>query len=1004
MANKNTNLLNPVELLDIYGIPYLNDFERREYFTLNKAELHTMKTFKGPQEAIYFAVCLTFFKIKGTLVNFSYRDITAERQHLMERYFSNDPAPKSLPKNRSTRTRIENKVLSLCGYKRYTKQLDEELTKELVKLAPNYPRQRQLCKALLDLLTEKRISIPGYTTIQDIVSTVWNSENNRLVNSYIRYSSKKQRDIIFKLLNKTDKKHHIISIRSEMKSFDTTEIRQEINKHNDLKPVFEIAKVTLPKLRIPVTTISYYANLINYYNGPRLKDINKESAQLYLLCYSHTRYQKLNDNLLEALKKRTLEYQADANEHAKDYMYKQLESIDELRKRISDMLITIDSYSEHQKMPMLELYKHIAKDEMLIAAKRLIDDKFNKRLLFWQYIDQSKNSITLNLRKIFLTIDLEVTNNNTLAAAVNYIKDSLLNNTFHTNPLPHYIKSWVREHYHEYIFDGDKVLHNRLEFFLYMEITRHIATNKLTLKHSIEYKRVQDDLMPNKKWQKDQTKILKKLGFSRLNTPIQKILKTKQQELNELYQIVNKAIINGENDFVILSTDKSGNKQWKLRPLEANSDPNDSILADFQQRSIVDVIHFVNNRLNFTRVFESILPKSKKGEQDIVLIMAAVLANAIRVGVGKMADISDLNLSSLLSAEAAYIRIETLVAAINIINNAAAKLPIFKQWYINSILHASMDGLKLGVRLQNVLARHSKKYYGRGIGVAAYNEIINGFPIAGRIIGSHQYEGNFAFEMVHHLNTSDINPKNISTDMHGINSLNFGLFDLTDLLLAPRIPKPHHETFWGFGKASDYDGYIVRPEKFIREPLLEKEWNNVQWFVSSLLTGDTNPSTIIRKISAKEYTSKTKLALVHYNNIVKSQFLLSFIHDPELRRAVLIALNRGEEYNKLYRAITVYNRGKLKGKSEIEMEIWHQCTRLISCIILYYNTYILNNLYLNAKDDAEKNFITNISPCAWEHVNLLGYYQFCGKFSDAILDEWIKKWDWRNVADFVEKS
>jgi len=57
--------------------------------------------------------------------------------------------------------------------------------------------------------------------------------------------------------------------------------------------------------------------------------------------------------VLEALKKRTLEYQADANEHAKDYMYKQLESIDELRKRISDMLITIDSYSEHQKMPML---------------------------------------------------------------------------------------------------------------------------------------------------------------------------------------------------------------------------------------------------------------------------------------------------------------------------------------------------------------------------------------------------------------------------------------------------------------------------------------------------------------------------------------------------------------------------------------------------------------------------------------------------------------------------
>jgi len=196
MANKNTNLLNPIELLDIYGMPYLNDIERREYFALNKAELHAMKNFKNTQEAIYFAVCLAFFKIKGTLTSFSYRDITAERQHLIERYFPDDSIPKSLPKNRSTRTRIENKVLTLCNYQRYTNKLSEKLTKELSKLAPNYPRQRQLCKALLDLLTKKRISIPAYTTIQDIVSEVWNTENNRLVSSYIRYTNKKQRDTV----------------------------------------------------------------------------------------------------------------------------------------------------------------------------------------------------------------------------------------------------------------------------------------------------------------------------------------------------------------------------------------------------------------------------------------------------------------------------------------------------------------------------------------------------------------------------------------------------------------------------------------------------------------------------------------------------------------------------------------------------------------------------------------------------------------------------------------
>lgn len=60
-----------------------------------------------------------------------------------------------------------------------------------------------------------------------------------------------------------------------------------------------------------------------------------------------------------------------------------------------------------------------------------------------------------------------------------------------------------------------------------------------------------------------------------------------------------------------------------------------------------------------------------------------------------------------------------------------------------------------------------------------------------------------------------------------------------------------------------------------------------------------------------------------------------------------------EEYNNLYRAITLLKKGELRGRSEIEMEIWHQCTRLISTVMLYYNSYILNSFYAAAKDDVE---------------------------------------------------
>jgi hypothetical protein len=60
-----------------------------------------------------------------------------------------------------------------------------------------------------------------------------------------------------------------------------------------------------------------------------------------------------------------------------------------------------------------------------------------------------------------------------------------------------------------------------------------------------------------------------------------------------------------------------------------------------------------------------------------------------------MANMSDLKESALLTAEASYVRLETLLPAIDKINNAISKFPIFKEWHIMGLLHGSLDGLKL---------------------------------------------------------------------------------------------------------------------------------------------------------------------------------------------------------------------------------------------------------------------------------------------------------------------
>ena len=281
---------------------------------------------------------------------------------------------------------------------------------------------------------------------------------------------------------------------------------------------------------------------------------------------------------------------------------------------------------------------------------------------------------------------------------------------------------------------------------------------------------------------------------------------------------------------------------------------------------------------------------------------------------------------------------------------------------------------------------------------------MNGLSVTGRIIGAHEYEGDFNFEMCILQNASEIKPTRISTDKHGMNGFNFTLYDFIEMIYAPRIPKPHREVLWGFGKAEDYEGLLIKPTKFVDEQLLIEEEDNIKRLMVSFLTGHASPSVVIQKLSSKEFSSKTKTALIQYNNLEKSKFVLQTIHDPALRHTITLMLNRGESYNNLYRSITIFNDGELRGKNEIEMETWNQCTRLIASIVHYYNTYAINRIHERAIDGEEKKFLEGLSCTAWVHILFLGFFQFFKEAPKNWLDDCLNQWDWKKSVQEMEEK
>ena len=153
----------------------------------------------------------------------------------------------------------------------------------------------------------------------------------------------------------------------------------------------------------------------------------------------------------------------------------------------------------------------------------------------------------------------------------------------------------------------------------------------------------------------------------------------------------------------------------------------------------------------------------------------------------------------------------------------------------------------------------------------------------------------------------------------------------------------------------------------------------MQRILASLAQKDVTQATIVRKLSSYARQNQTKKALWELDHIRQTIHILDFIDDLELRQSVQKALNRGEAYHRMRRAISYVNAGKFRVKTEAEQQIWNECSRLIANAIIYYNTLLLSRVYehkLAANDQNAIEILKGISPVAWRNVNLIGNFDF----------------------------
>lgn len=226
-------------------------------------------------------------------------------------------------------------------------------------------------------------------------------------------------------------------------------------------------------------------------------------------------------------------------------------------------------------------------------------------------------------------------------------------------------------------------------------------------------------------------------------------------------------------------------------------------------------------------------------------------------------------------------------------------------------------------------------------------------------------------------NKSDIQPDIIHSDSHGQSESVFGLAYLLGIKLMPRIKNWKHLTFYRPEKKSRYEHIDALFGNHIDWKLIAENFDEMLRMAVSIKAGKLLPSTILRRLGSYNRRNRLNQAFHELGRVVRTEFLLNWISDLELRRVTLGAMNKSEQFNR-FSKWAAFGGQVLEENDRDEQRKLIKYNHLIANCLIFHNVCgMTQRLHEMRKEgvrvDAET--LSRLSPYITQHINRYGEYR-----------------------------
>jgi TnpA family transposase len=385
----------------------------------------------------------------------------------------------------------------------------------------------------------------------------------------------------------------------------------------------------------------------------------------------------------------------------------------------------------------------------------------------------------------------------------------------------------------------------------------------------------------------------------------------------------------------------------------------------------------VDRLTGFSRHFTPVQGHQSRPPHFYKTLMAALISQATNLGVVSMsASVKDITVDMLRHVLHDFVREETLTAANAEIVNRHHELPLSAVHGTGTL--SSSDAQRFGIRASSLLASYYPRYYGyyeKAIGI--YTHISDQYSVfSTKVISCSPREALYVLDGLLENNTI-LKIREHTTDTHGFTENIFALCHLLGFYFMPRIRDLKDQQLYRVDRFVDYGVFTPLLTKTADLNIVEEQWEEMIRVALSLKQRTAPAHVVVQRLTNSFPSDRLSKAFTNLGRIIKTQYILRYLTDLELRQTVQLQLNKGEYRHKLPRRIFFADQGEFTTGDYEEIMNKASCLSLVSNAILYWNTIKINDIVENLRaqgEDIDKDTLSHISLLPFKHVVPNGTY------------------------------